>query len=136
MQPPTYTEIRKVIMKMKSSASPCPLDQISVVAFNKCPILRSHLTNILQTAWTAKTFPDVWKSGVTVLAYKKGATGNPESFRPITCNLYYRKYLLPSFKMDFSTSLRKTNTLKQIFKNVFRRKYQAVSNTSNVYRIS
>ena len=114
-------------MKMKSSASPFPLDQISVVAFNKCPILRSHLTNILQTAWTAKTFPDVWKSGVTVLAYKKGDAGNPWNFRSIT---------LPSLEIDFSTSLRKTNTLKRILRKFFLGKYQAVSNTSNVYRIS
>ena len=68
MQPSTYAEVSKVIMKMKSLASPCPLYQISVIAFKKCLVLHSRLTNILQTACTAKTFPDVWKSGVRVLA--------------------------------------------------------------------
>ena len=68
---------------MKSSTSPCLLDQIIVILFKKCPFLRSRLTNILQTAWSTKTFPDVWKSGVTVLAFKKGDTGNPENFPSI-----------------------------------------------------
>ena len=68
MQTPTYTEVTKVIINMRSSAPPFPLNQISVIACKKCPILRSRLKNILQTAWTAKTFPDVWKSGVAVLA--------------------------------------------------------------------
>ena len=47
---PTYTEITKIISKMKSSVSPCPLDQVSVIAFKKWPILRSHLTKIIQLA--------------------------------------------------------------------------------------
>ena len=47
LEPPTYTEISKIISKMKSSASSCPLDQISVIASKKCPILRSHLTKII-----------------------------------------------------------------------------------------
>ena len=87
MQPHTYAEATKVTMKIKSSASPCPHDQISVIAFQKCPVLCLRLTNIIQTAWRAKTFPDVWKSGVTVLAYKKGDAGNSENFRPITLQL-------------------------------------------------
>ena len=47
MQPPTYADVTKFIMKMKSSASPCLLDQVSVNTFKKCAILRSRLTNIL-----------------------------------------------------------------------------------------
>ena len=76
---------------MKLSASPCPLDQISVIAFKKHPILCLRLRNILQTAWTAKTFPDVWKSGVTVLTYKKVDTGNPENFHQITLQIVLLK---------------------------------------------
>ena len=83
LKPPTYAEITKIISKMKSSALPCPLDQISVVAFKKCPILCSHLTKIIQLAWKARTFPKLWKSGVTVLAYKKGDPNEPENFYPI-----------------------------------------------------
>ena len=83
-EPPTYTEITKIISKMKSSALPCPLDQVSVIAFKKCLILCSHLMKIIQLAWKIKTFPKAWKSGVTVLAYKKGDLDEPENFRQIT----------------------------------------------------
>ena len=50
----TYTEITKIISKMKSSASSCPLDQVSVITFKKWPILRSHLTKIIQLAWKSR----------------------------------------------------------------------------------
>ena len=50
----------------------------------KCSVLRSRLTNIFQTVWTTKIFPDVWESGAAVLAYRKGDAGNPENFHPIT----------------------------------------------------
>ena len=83
-EPPTYAEITKIISKMKFSTPPCLLDQVCVIAFKKCPILRSHLTKIIQLAWKARTFPKLWKSGVTVLAYKKGDPNEPEHFRPIT----------------------------------------------------
>ena len=69
---------------MKSSTLPCPLDQVSVIAFKKCPILRSHPTKIIQSAWKIRTFPKSWKSGITVLAYNKGDPNEPETFRPIT----------------------------------------------------
>ena len=70
-------------MKIKLSASPCPNDAISIIAFKKCPILRSHLVKIIQTDWTEKTFPKIWRSGVTVLAHKKDHSGKPENIRPI-----------------------------------------------------
>ena len=80
---PSYAEITKIIMKIKLSASSCPNDAISIIAFKKCPILRSHLVKIIQTDWTEKTFPKIWRSGVTVLAHKKDHSGKPENFRPI-----------------------------------------------------
>ena len=49
MRLPTYTEVTKLIMNMKRSESPCFLDQICVITFNKCPVLRWLLSNILQT---------------------------------------------------------------------------------------
>ena len=84
LEAPTYGEITKVIMKMKSSASPCPLDQISIIAFKKCPYLRTHLWKIISTAWTRGEFPTTWKRGVTILAHKKGSNKDPANFRPIT----------------------------------------------------
>ena len=50
LEPRTYTEITKIICKMKPSASPCLLYQNSVIAFKKCPILRSDLTKIIHLA--------------------------------------------------------------------------------------
>ena len=38
LEPSTYTEITKIISKMKFSASPCPLDQVSVLSFKKYAI--------------------------------------------------------------------------------------------------
>ena len=84
LETPSYAEITKMIMKMKSSASLCPNDAISIIAFKKYPILRSHLVKITQTAWKEKTFSKIWRSGVTVLAHKKDDPGKPEGFRPIT----------------------------------------------------
>ena len=136
MQPPTHVEVTKVIMKMKSSAPPCLLDQISVITFKKCPVLRSRLTNILQVAWTAKTFLDVWKSGVTVLAYEKGDAGNLVNFRPITLQPALLIVFTSIMRNKIFNLLRKIDTLKRIFKKGFGRKYQAVSNPSNVYCIS
>ena len=39
LETPSYVEINKIIMKMKSSVSPCPNNAISIIAFQKCPIL-------------------------------------------------------------------------------------------------
>ena len=50
LYPPTYQEITNVIRKMKPSGSPCPLDQISIIFFKRCPYLRSYLTEIIHAA--------------------------------------------------------------------------------------
>ena len=41
IKPPTYNEINIIIMKMKSSGSSCPIDQVSTLMLKKCPILRT-----------------------------------------------------------------------------------------------
>ena len=82
--PPTYQEITKIIMKMRSSASPCPYDQLSIIVLKKCPILRTYMTSILSKVWSSSQVPVAWKHGITVLAYKKGDAKDPDNFRPIT----------------------------------------------------
>ena len=42
LEPPTYQQISNVIKKMKASGSPCPLDQLSIICFKRCPF-PSHL---------------------------------------------------------------------------------------------
>ena len=68
---------------MKSSGSPCPIDQISIIPFTRCPILRTQLWRILSKCWTEKRIPIIWKWAVAVFIYKKGSPDNPENFRPI-----------------------------------------------------
>ena len=80
----TYSEISKVIRKMKTGASPCPLDQISIIALKKCPILRTYLHKLLCQCWVKRKITTAWKQSVTILAHKKGNADKPENFRPIT----------------------------------------------------
>ena len=53
-------------MPMKSSASLCLSDAVSIIAFKKCPISRLCLVTIIETAWMGKTFLKIWHSSVTV----------------------------------------------------------------------
>ena len=39
LTPPSYKQIIKIVRKMKASGSPCPLDQISIICFKRCPYL-------------------------------------------------------------------------------------------------
>ena len=82
--PPTYQEVNKAIQKAKNRSSPCPLDQVSIIVFKKCPILRTYLTKLLAECWSSSDIPKIWGSGLTILLHKKGSADNPENFRPIT----------------------------------------------------
>lgn len=84
LQPPTYRELCTVIRRMKTSGSPCPLDQISIICFKRCPFLRSYLLAICQQVWASQTMPEQWKRAITILIHKKGDAGDPANFRPIT----------------------------------------------------
>ena len=66
LEPLTYHQVTNIIRKMKASGSPCPLDQVSIICFKRCPFLRSYLT------------------ACTILIHKKGDTSVPSNFRPIT----------------------------------------------------
>ena len=84
LEPPTYEQISTVIRKMKASGSPCPLDQLSIICFKRCPFLRTYLSQIIRTAWVTQTVPSEWKKACTILIHKKGNTNDPANFRPIT----------------------------------------------------
>ena len=43
---PRYDEIASIVKKMRASASPCPFDQVSIIVFKKCPIMRTILWRI------------------------------------------------------------------------------------------
>ena len=61
LEPPTYHQVTNTIRKMKASGSPCPLDQISIISFKRCPFLRSYLTNLIHAVWSSGSIPSEWK---------------------------------------------------------------------------
>jgi len=68
---------------MKSSSSPCPLHGLCIIIFKKCPILRTHLTRLIQRCWESNHFPLPWKRATVTLIHKKGDPADPQNFRPI-----------------------------------------------------
>ena len=84
LDPPTYQQITAVIRKMKASGSPCPLDQLSIICFKRCPYLRTYLTELIRAVWLSGTIPSEWKRACTILIHKKGEANDPSNFRPIT----------------------------------------------------
>ena len=84
LTPPTYQQITNIIRKMKTSGSPCPLDQISIICFKRCPYLRSYLTELIQAVWLSGNIPEEWKKACTILIHKKDNSDSPSNFRPIT----------------------------------------------------
>ena len=84
LSPPTYQEITRIIKRMKSSGSLCPLDQISIICFKQYPYLRSFMLNTCTEILRSNTLPAQWTKAATILIHKKGDLSLPENFRPIT----------------------------------------------------
>ena len=84
LSPPTYADIAATINKARSGSSACPLDQISVIALKRYPILRTILHNIISNYWRSQYSPKSWRVGVTVLIFKTADPSMVENFRPIT----------------------------------------------------
>ena len=84
LQPPTYRQVTNIIRRMKASGSPCPLNQLSIICFKRCPFLRTYLTEVIRSVWSSKSVPAEWKKACSILIHKKGNTSDPSSFRPIT----------------------------------------------------
>ena len=47
LEPPSYNKVTNIIRRMKASGSPCPLDQISIFCFKRCPYLRTVITRLI-----------------------------------------------------------------------------------------
>ena len=84
LEPPSYDKITNVIRRMKASGSPCPLDQISIICFKRCPYLRSVITRLICSIWKSGNIPHKWKKACAILVHKKGDKDDPANFRPIT----------------------------------------------------
>ena len=79
-------ELEHVIRRVRSSASPSPLDQIPYQVLRRCPSIRSALLHLFNICWAGRTVPKSWKEGVIRLIPKsaaKKAPHIPENFRPI-----------------------------------------------------
>ena len=87
LEPPTYQQVTNIIRKMKASGSPCPLDQISIICFKRCPFLRSYLTYLIHAVLSSGSIPSEWKKACTILIHKKGDASVPSNFRPITLKI-------------------------------------------------
>ena len=84
LSPPSYHQINKIIQKMKAKGSPCPLDQLSILCFKRCPYLRSYLLALYTEVWNQKYIPKEWRKAITILIHKKDTNSDPANFRPIT----------------------------------------------------
>ena len=94
---------------MKSNGSPCPLDQIPVIAFKRSVYLRSYLTKVIQVAWCNRTIPEAWKRAVTILIHKKESTHDPVNFRPITLRSIPLKVFTSAVRNKLFVYLMKNN---------------------------
>ena len=81
---PSYQEIIRIIKSMKSTGSPCPLDQILIICFKRCPCLRSFILDICTEVLRSNTLPAQWTKVATILIHKKGDPSLLENFKPIT----------------------------------------------------
>ena len=129
LDPLSYRELTKVIVKVKSGASPCPLDQISVIPFKKCPYLRTFLWRIISSAWTRAEFLKAWKQGITILAYKKGSDTDPAIFHPITLQLVMSKIFISIIRNRLYNFLAENKTSKVTLKRDFGTMSRAIMNT-------
>ena len=82
-EPPCYEKVTNVIRRMKTSGSPCPLDQILIICFKRYPYLRTVITNLIFVIWKSGRVPNEWKSACTILVHKKGSQDDPANFRLI-----------------------------------------------------
>ena len=91
LKPPTYTEITGIVNKLKSSGSPCPHDQMSIIILKRCPILRTFRHKIKSHCWRERKFPSRWKHAFTILIHKKGSNMKSSNFCPITLQPVFAK---------------------------------------------
>ena len=61
LSPPTHQKVTRVIRRMKSSGSPCPLDILSIICLKRCPYLRSILTKVIRVVWESLQVSTEWE---------------------------------------------------------------------------
>ena len=62
---------------------PCPLDQLSIICFKRCPYLRYYITDIIKSIRSSGIVANEWKKSCTLLAHKKGDKMEPGNYHPM-----------------------------------------------------
>ena len=104
---------------MKSSGSPCPIDQLSIICFKRCPYLRSYILNVCNEVISKNSIPESWMKAVTMLIYKKGDEGLPENFRPITVEQITLKIFTSIIRDQIYEFLLKNNYIETYYQKGF-----------------
>ena len=99
--------------KMKSSVSPCPLNELSIICLKRCPYLRSYVTNIIDEIWKSQAVLTIWKKACTILIHKKGDTSDPSNFRPITLQSVPLKIFTSCLRSAIFKFISQNNYLEQ-----------------------
>ena len=119
LDPPSNQQITVIIHSMKASASPCSLDQVSIISFKRCPFLRSYLAQLISAVWSSGTVPSAWKRACTVLVRKKGVASDLSSFRPINLESVPLKILTSSLRNSIFKLLAKNNLIEHAIQKGF-----------------
>jgi hypothetical protein len=133
--PPTYQQITNIIRKMKTSGSPCPLDQISIICFKRCPYLW-----VIHKSSTSQSITHLWKSthNHTNMQYDQYSSTKEvlKSFRQdqedkLNSKLLHQGSFLSSI---FKFSLSKLNTIwstcqSKLPKNIFNFTIRYINNS-------
>ena len=119
LQPPTFRQVTNIIRRMKASGSPCPLDQLSIICFKRCPFLRTYLTEVIRSVWSSKSVPAEWKKACSILIHKKGNTSDPSNFRPITLETIPLKVFTSCLRNAMFSFLTANNFIEHQIQNGF-----------------
>ena len=109
IKPPTYNEKKNKIIKMKSSGSSCPINQVSTLMLKKFLILRTIVWKICCYCRENNHFLAKWKNSTTILIHKKDNTEDPSNFRPIALELILSKVMTPHIRNRIFTLVVENN---------------------------
>ena len=98
---------------MNTSGSPCPLSQILVICFKRCPHLGTAITEIIAVVWKSVRVRSAWKRAGTVLVHKKGNHDDPANFRPITLQSVPLKIFTSSLRDTIFSLLKQNRFVEQ-----------------------
>ncbi len=132
LEPPTYQQVTNIVRKMKASGSPCPLDQISIICFKRCPFLRSYLTDLIHAVWSSGSIRSEWKKACSILIHKKGDNSLPSNFRPITLESIPLKVFTSCLRNALYTFLTANNYIEHRIQKGFTPNISGTSSTKLV----